>query len=59
VNSRLLTESNHFSGNTSGDTPAALAQAFSDPDLQRLVSAWPALPAHFKAAVLALLGTAP
>jgi hypothetical protein len=50
-------------GNTSGDTPTALApalaQAFSDPDLQRLVAAWPALPAHFKAAVLALLATAP
>jgi hypothetical protein len=46
-------------GNTSGDAAPALAPAFSDPDLQRLVAAWPTLPAHFKAAVLALLATAP
>jgi hypothetical protein len=29
-----------------------------DPDLARLVEAWPALPPHIKAAVLALLDAA-
>jgi hypothetical protein len=37
----------------------ALAQAeLIDADLARLVSAWPTLPAHVKAAVLALVKTA-
>jgi hypothetical protein len=30
----------------------------ADPDLARVVAAWPELPAHIKAAVLALVGTA-
>jgi hypothetical protein len=30
----------------------------TDPDLQRVMAAWPDLPAHIKAAVLALVGTA-
>jgi hypothetical protein len=30
----------------------------SDPDLARLCSAWPALPDHIKAAILALAATA-
>jgi hypothetical protein len=59
----LLAERNPLSGSTSGDAAPALAlelaQALFDPDLQRLVTAWPTLPAHFKAAVLALLLTAP
>jgi hypothetical protein len=29
-----------------------------DPDLSRVVTAWPDLPAHIRAAVLALIGTA-
>jgi hypothetical protein len=59
VNSRLLTERNHLSGSTSGDTPVALAQplaqALPDPDLARLCSLWPALPGHIRAAILALV----
>jgi hypothetical protein len=35
---------------------APLAQ--SDPDLARVVTAWPDLPPHIKAAVLALIGAA-
>jgi hypothetical protein len=58
----LATERNHLSGSTSGDTALALALALaqtpSDLDLLRLVTARPTLPAHFKAAVLALLVTA-
>jgi hypothetical protein len=30
----------------------------ADPDLTRIIDAWPDLPAHIKAAVLALVGTA-
>jgi hypothetical protein len=30
----------------------------SDPDLARVLEAWPTLPAHIKAAVLALIGSA-
>jgi hypothetical protein len=59
VNSRLFTERNPLSARTSGDTATALAQVLADPDLQRLVTAWPTLPDQFKAAVLALLATAP
>ncbi|HZY87461.1 MAG TPA: hypothetical protein VFE78_21670, partial [Gemmataceae bacterium] len=59
VNSRLAPERNPLSGSTSGDTALALAQALSDPDLQRRVTAWPALPAHFKPVVLALLASPP
>ena len=33
------------------ETPAA-------PDLARIITAWPDLPAHIKAAILALVGTA-
>jgi hypothetical protein len=32
--------------------------AETDPDLARVVTAWPDLPAHIRAAVLALVGTA-
>jgi hypothetical protein len=59
----LSTERNPLSGSTSSDTAPALAlelaQALSDPSLRRLVTAWPTLTGHFKAAVLALLLTAP
>jgi len=34
------------------------AQAETDPDLTRIVTAWPDLPLHIRAAVLALVGTA-
>jgi hypothetical protein len=30
----------------------------ADPDLTRVIEAWPALPPHIKVAVLALIGTA-
>jgi hypothetical protein len=50
--------------NTSGAAAPALtrplhtdAETGSDPDLARLVTAWPALPPHIKAAVLALVVT--
>jgi hypothetical protein len=33
-------------------------RAETDPDLGRVVSAWPDLPLHIRAAVLALIGTA-
>ena len=55
----MAAERNHLSGSTSGGTATALAQALSDPNLERLVTAWPTLTGHFKAAVLALLLTAP
>jgi hypothetical protein len=32
--------------------------AEADPDLSRVIAAWPDLPAHIKAAVLALVGAA-
>jgi hypothetical protein len=58
----LIPERNPLPDSTSGETRPALApslaQALSGPDLQDLVTAWPTLPAHFKAAVLALLATA-
>jgi hypothetical protein len=34
------------------------AQTAPDPDLARVLDAWPSLPAHIKAAVLALVATA-
>ncbi len=48
---------------TSDNDHQALARrlhgaAESDPDLARLVDAWPGLPPHIKAAIVALLGTA-
>jgi hypothetical protein len=30
----------------------------TDPDLARVIDAWPTLPPHIRAAVLALIGTA-
>jgi hypothetical protein len=48
--------------NTSGtaDRPLApqLAQDPEDPDLARLVAAWPSLPEHIRAAVVALVAAA-
>jgi hypothetical protein len=59
--------------NTSGDTaarlapqlapsarepPSPLAATTADPDLARILDAWPTLPPHIRAAVLALIGTA-
>jgi hypothetical protein len=46
---------------TSGDAGRLLTDpltrpASPDPDLARVVDAWPALPAHIRAAVLALVG---
>jgi hypothetical protein len=34
------------------------AEAETDPDLARVIGAWPNLPPHIRAAVLALVGTA-
>jgi hypothetical protein len=31
----------------------------ADPDLARVIASWPELPPHIRAAVLALVGTAP
>jgi hypothetical protein len=50
-------------GNTSGEGAPRLSaplaqQAPADPDLARLCAAWPALPAHIRAAVLALVSAA-
>jgi len=43
--------------NTSVDSPAPLAPPLApDPDLTRVVTAWPALPEHIRAAILALVG---
>jgi hypothetical protein len=35
------------------------AGAETDPDLSRIIAAWPDLPPHIRAAVLALVGAAP
>ena len=49
-------------GNTSGDAVSdvalGVAQNVSDPDLARVVDAWPALPDAIRRAVLALIGSA-
>jgi hypothetical protein len=39
--------------------PSATPAAPTDPDLARVIDAWPDLPAHLRAAFLALVGTAP
>jgi len=39
-------------------TPAVPTVPLSDPELARVVAAWPELPAHIKAAVLALVQSA-
>jgi hypothetical protein len=41
---------------TNGTLTARL-QENADPDLARMVAAWPALPPHIKAAILALAAT--
>jgi hypothetical protein len=57
-------DSNALPDNTSGDGAAphvpqhVPAAAETDSDLARVVTAWPDLPAHLRAAVLALIGTA-
>jgi hypothetical protein len=45
---------------TSADTPVpdALSDALTDPDLARIVGAWPTLPEPIRRAVLALIETA-
>jgi hypothetical protein len=48
---------------TSGDAPSPVAaqlpaEAEIDPELARILKAWPRLPAHIKAAILALVGPA-
>jgi hypothetical protein len=48
-------------GRPDGDSrrgAAAAPAAVTDPGLARLCSAWPALPAHIQAAILALAATA-
>jgi hypothetical protein len=52
------------SAKTSGDStdqhvPQHVLAAPTDPDLARVVESWPDLPSHIRAAVLALVGTAP
>jgi hypothetical protein len=49
--------------NASGDDSPSLSaplaqQAPADPDLARVLDAWPTLPEHIKAAVLALVAAA-
>jgi hypothetical protein len=48
--------------NTSGEDQAQLSallaqQSANDPELARLLDAWPALPLHIKAAIQALIET--
>jgi hypothetical protein len=44
------------SGNVASQLSALLAQAAAiDPDLVRIIDAWPVLPAQIRAAVLALI----
>jgi hypothetical protein len=45
-----------FISNTCDDGPQALTRHLhTDPDLARVIDAWPGLPAHIKAAVLTLI----
>jgi len=46
------------SGNNSGPLTAPLTCVAGDPDLARILDAWPDLPEHIKAAVLALVEAA-
>jgi hypothetical protein len=55
---------NSLPANTSGETPPPVAHqlptgAEIDPDLGRLLTAWPSLPPAIRRAVLALLDLAP
>jgi hypothetical protein len=55
---------NSLPANASGDAdsshvPQHVPAAPNDPDLARVIATWPDLPPHIKAAVLALVGTAP
>ena len=66
VNSRNVTEPNPISDKTFGASDAALAarlqsaaETTSDSDLVHVIDAWPDLPPHIRAAVLALVGAAP
>jgi len=44
--------------NTSVDTPMSVARQLpTDPDLTRLAAAWPDMPAHIRATVMALVDT--
>jgi hypothetical protein len=63
IHSLKIGEPNALHGNTSGETPPSVAVqlptvADTDPDLTRLSSAWPKLPDHIRAAILALVTTA-
>ncbi|MBY0461225.1 MAG: hypothetical protein K2V38_28205 [Gemmataceae bacterium] len=49
-------EKTHFA-TPGGAESGALARIDLDPDLSRIVAAWPDLPAPIKAAILALVGT--
>jgi hypothetical protein len=55
---------NPLPGNTSGETPPPVARQLPaaleiDPDLARLLAAWPSLPPAIRRAVLALLDAVP
>jgi hypothetical protein len=48
----------HFGQQAPALTAGLQAPAETDPDLVRIISAWPSLPPHIRAAVMALIGTA-
>jgi hypothetical protein len=63
IHSLTLPEPNPLQDNTSGASPSSVArqlptEAEIDPDLARIIDAWPTLPAQLRAAVMALVGTA-
>jgi hypothetical protein len=73
VNSRKDARHKDKQDKAFGDTPARFVRGFAqaegeqsgepapaavtDPDLARILDAWPTLPAHIKAAILALMAT--
>jgi hypothetical protein len=48
---------NTYDANDGRHVPQHVPAGPADPDLARVVIAWPDLPSHIKAAVLALVGT--
>jgi hypothetical protein len=63
VNSRKSADRNPLQGNTSSNHASQLSAPLAQPgpadaELARILDAWPTLPAHIRAAVLALVDTA-